>query len=147
MEYVNCNLCGLDDTEILFSKKDKFSISKNDFGVVRCRKCGLIYVNPRPSEGKIFEFYPDIYSWKETLPTRSRISKWIKRLEKWYRYHLLRYEALKAVKMTGRKGGKLLDVGCGTGDRLNILRQLGFETCGIEVSLSSLRKHLTNLLE
>ena len=37
MEYVNCNLCGLDDTQVLFRKKDKFGITEDEFNVVECR--------------------------------------------------------------------------------------------------------------
>ena len=115
MEYVKCNYCNNDDTKFLFSKKDKFGLSECDFRVVQCRICGLIYVNPRPSEEEIYKFYPDTYSWKETLTAESKITRIIRKLEKIYRYHLLNYEISKVVKVAKRKTGKLLDIGCGTG--------------------------------
>jgi len=137
MEYVKCNLCNNNDTKLLFSKKDKFGLSDCDFGVVQCHNCGLIYINPRPSTDEIGKFYPDTYSWKETLTAESKITKIIRRLEKIYRYHLLHYETSKVVKVAKRKTGKLLDVGCGAGDRLDIFRQLGFDTYGVETSSSA----------
>jgi SAM-dependent methyltransferase len=137
MENVKCNLCNLDDIRILFSKRDKFGISDEEFKVVECRGCGLLYVNPRPSQEEMGRFYPETYSWKETLGARSFLARRLRGLEKNYRYHLLRDEIAKVIKCTGRNSGKVLDVGCGTGDRLDVLRSHGFETFGVETSESA----------
>ena len=134
MEYINCNICGIDDAQFLFSKKDKFRISKEDFNVVRCKNCGLIYINPRPTEEEIVRFYPETYSWKETLRTGPFFTKIIRRLEKRYRYQLLNYEVNKVLTYTGLKSGKVLDIGCGAGDRLEVFRRKGFDTYGVEIS-------------
>ena len=107
MEYVNCNLCGLDDTQVLFRKKDKFSISQDEFHVVECRRCGLLYVNPRPARQEMGKFYPETYSWKETLEADSFLTRSVRALEKGYRYHLLKNEVSKVVKFTGRRSGKV----------------------------------------
>ena len=37
MEYVNCNLCGSDNAQVLLSKKDKFGIAEDEFNVVECQ--------------------------------------------------------------------------------------------------------------
>jgi len=137
MEYVACNLCGLDDTQVLFRKKDKCHISDDEFQVVACKRCGLLYVNPRPTEAEMGKFYPETYSWKETLEANLFFIKWVRRLERSYRYHLLRDEVSKVVKFTGRSSGRVLDVGCGTGDRLDVFRSKGFETHGVETSDSA----------
>lgn len=137
MEYVNCNLCGFDRTQILFKKKDKFAVTEDEFNVVECRSCGLLYVNPRPTQEEIGKFYPEVYSWKETLEADSFLTKWVRRLERGYRYHLLRNEVSKVVKFTGRSSGKVLDIGCGTGDRLDVFRTVGFEAYGVETSDSA----------
>ena len=137
MEYVNCNLCGLDNVRVLFSKKDKLGVTGEGFNVVQCQGCGLLYINPRPSQEEIGKFYPEIYSWKETLEAESFLTKCIRRLERTYRYHLLRDEVSKVVRFTERSCGRILDIGCGTGDRLDVLRSKGFETFGVETSDSA----------
>jgi len=136
MEYIECNICGANEGEILFFKKDKFAITEEEFKVIKCKNCGLIYVNPRPTETEMIKFYPETYSWEETAPENSYIKKIIKNLEKFYRYHLLNYEVKKVIKFTGLKNGRVLDIGCGTGDRLDVFRKKGFSTYGIEPSYS-----------
>lgn len=137
MDHVNCNLCNLDDPKILFKKKDKFGITEDEFNVVECRRCGLIYVSPRPNDEEIGKFYPDTYAWKEILQADSVPTKFVRRLEKGYRYHLLKDQTLKVLKFTERSTGKVLDIGCGTGDRLDVFRSKGFETYGVEISDSA----------
>jgi SAM-dependent methyltransferase len=127
----------MDHTQVLFKKKDKFSIVEDEFSVVKCQNCGLLYINPRPSKEEMGRFYPEIYSWKEALEADSFLTRLVRRLEKGYRYHLLKDEVSKVIKFTGRDVGKVLDIGCGTGDRLDVLRSMGFETYGIETSRSA----------
>ena len=144
MEYVNCHLCGLDEIQVLFRKKDKFDISQDEFHVVECQGCGLLYVNPRPTLEEMGRFYPETYSWKETLEADSFLTRLVRGLEKRYRYHLLKNEASKVLKFTGRNAGRVLDIGCGTGDRLDVWRSKGFESYGVETSPSAdyARDHL-----
>lgn len=134
MEDVKCNYCDSSNVKILLSKKDKFAISECEFNLVQCQNCRLVYTHPRPTKEEIADFYPETYSWKETLVAGSKITGFIRKLEKAYRYHLLRYETAKLVKMAKSNTGKLLDVGCGSGDRLDILRKVGFDTYGVEIS-------------
>jgi len=144
MQHVPCNFCRQDDTELLFTKKEKFGLSDSEFHVVRCRRCGLVYVNPRPGPEEIAGFYPETYSWKETLAAESALTQFIRTLEKKYRYHLLHYEVSKVLRTTGKQSGKVLDVGCGAGDRLDIFRQRNFEVYGVEISQAATyaREHL-----
>lgn len=137
MENCKCSLCNLDDTRVLFTKKDKFRISEEEFNVVECNRCGHLYINPRPSEEEIVRFYPNTYSWKENLGAEAFVTKSVRRLEKGYRYHLLKDEVSKVMKLTGKNSGKVLDVGCGTGDRLDMFRSHGFDTFGVEISESA----------
>lgn len=134
MECVNCDFCKTDNAKLLFLQKDKFGITNDDFKIIKCQNCGLIYVNPHPTQKEIVEFYPDTYSWKETLVAESFFTRIIRKLEKFYRGHLLKYEVNKVIKFTKKKKGKILDIGCGAGDRLNLFRKKGFDTYGTEIT-------------
>ena len=50
MEYVNCDLCGSNDTELQYSKPDDWLKNyETEYSVVKCKNCDLVYVNPRPT--------------------------------------------------------------------------------------------------
>lgn len=114
-EYVDCNLCGQDNTELLFSK--------NEFQIVRCCNCSLVYVNPRPDEKKIRELYEEHYfkGAEEEVLLESNLQQ--------YRFK----EQLKRLERY-KKNGKVLDIGCGAGYFLEVAKSNGWEPWGIEPS-------------
>jgi len=61
MERVNCNLCKGDNPVFLFTAKDTNQIYKGNFNLVRCKNCGLVYINPRPSKKDILQYYSHQY--------------------------------------------------------------------------------------
>lgn len=91
-----------------------------DCNIARCRACGYIFDNPRPTLDELFGFYsrPDQYdSWLQEVEERQRL--WKRRL--------------KALRPT-RKTGSLLDVGTGIGQFLAVARDSYTEVYGTEVS-------------
>jgi SAM-dependent methyltransferase len=108
-EFVLCALCGTDDCVVLF----------ND--IVKCRKCGLVYRNPR----KIADDITDKYSKSiVTAADKIDISKkpvyvdWLNKAERIYPF----------------KNKKVLDVGCGQGYFLYLARKYDWDISGVEVS-------------
>jgi hypothetical protein len=80
LESINCNLCGESDTKLYAQvsyldylnrrpelKNDNDPILKNErlanykFNMVRCRHCGLIYINPRLSNKSLAQLYEKEY--------------------------------------------------------------------------------------
>jgi len=62
LEIVPCNLCGSTNTDNLFSARDWSHQNKEQFNIVKCRKCGLVYLNPRPKKDRLYKYYyPDEY--------------------------------------------------------------------------------------
>src|SRR5688572_14381452 len=69
LEYVSCNLCGADDAQTIYEAREPdpnldmvrtFRASGDDLlrdPLVRCRRCGLQYVNPRPRATDIVDAY------------------------------------------------------------------------------------------
>jgi len=115
-EYVNCNLCEVDDSEFLFTK--------NNYRLVRCKKCGLIYINPRIAEERLKDSYAGDYSLgyiAKKASKRRRAKKIVKRILKF------------------KKQGKFLDIGCSAGFILEAAREKGFEVFGAEISLHALK--------
>jgi ubiquinone/menaquinone biosynthesis C-methylase UbiE len=109
-EYVNCDLCGSSDHEILYTRTDP--VTGMDFNLVECR-CGMAFVDPMPLEKEIPRLYPaDYLEGKER--TRSK------------------YE--KMLGLLPRDSGKrLLDVGCGRGDFIDHAARNGRQPEGVDL--------------
>jgi len=82
-----------------------------------------------PDSREIVEFYPDTYWWKAGQP------RTLKKLESIYRRIALRDHVAFITKAVGnRMGLSILDVGCGSGTLLGLLKRRGFRAKGIDSS-------------
>ena len=142
MEYVNCDLCGADDTTLLFVEKDRMTYRDGEFNVVKCNSCGLVYLNPRPTQAKISEFYPDVYS-----PFKSDKNRLIKYVEK----KIAEKSVNEIKRLVNKDNIKILEIGCGTGAYLALLRDIGgWDVMGVEMSPyaaeCAMREHGLNVI-
>jgi len=127
MESVACILCGSNNNHAVLSEKGRFGLNVRN---VICKKCGLVYQNPRPSaEALRLEYASSTYHArykKVELPSTERA-----KTEYYYCKHyvdfLRRYCDLS-------RGGTVLDIGCSTGGVLRRMSELGWKTLGIEPS-------------
>lgn len=120
MEYVNCNLCN--------SNEYKLFKEINGYKLVKCRQCGLVYSNPRPSRKKIKGEYSVEYHIKRLLKEEPKTAK---EIERGINKNIGRAEEI--VSQFGNKG-KLLDIGCGVGFFIACLRRYDWDVSGIDIS-------------
>ncbi len=114
LEYVKCGLCGVDDTRLV--------TVEDSFKIVRCKKCGLIYLNPRPKTKDLLDFYDDFF-----LTDEKSIFQWSRLMGKVYR------ETKRNIEKE-YPSGKLLDMGCGLGLFLKLWDPQKWELSGIDIS-------------
>jgi SAM-dependent methyltransferase len=111
-ETVRCNLCGADDARPLFRRADeRLLVDDVEWAAVRCRRCGLGYLNPRPTRDEIGRYYPGGY-----FDRRATMRP--------------RYE--RQARYVPGEGGRLLDVGTARGDFLAVMRDRGWDVVGVE---------------
>src|SRR5271154_2453936 len=58
-ERIPCPLCNASDEDIFLQARA--DPDQTLYRLVRCRSCGMVYMNPRPDEASIGQFYPDDY--------------------------------------------------------------------------------------
>ena len=125
-----CLMCGSERKSLLFRQTDRlYRTTDKQFAVVRCAQCGLAWLDPQPSREELSRYYPDSYWF---APDRSLVG----RLEEWYRRTVLRghVKFVERALRSSRATGALLDVGCGGGLFLGIMRQRGFRVVGLDFS-------------
>lgn len=120
MERVRCNLCMSNSIKLLYDYKR--------YKIVKCRKCGLVYLNPRPSSQELAKLYDKDYF------AGNSINRSITRQELIDKLKSPRIvEGMLQVKKVNQKG-KLLDIGCGLGFFLKCAEKEGYECFGLEIS-------------
>lgn len=58
MQEVACNLCGARTQRLVYEQPDALFFPDRWFRVVECTVCGLGFVNPRPDEIEMADYYP-----------------------------------------------------------------------------------------
>ncbi|HAL61300.1 MAG TPA: hypothetical protein DCP08_02710 [Chloroflexi bacterium] len=153
-ESIACELCGSDQGEIIFQTKERRFGLRRCFNLVRCKRCGLVYLTPRPHGDGLRHYYPEDYYAYQPAPQRSGLSQKMKSRLKalilegykaaaghpaplprklWRRALAFPFQGRLQGLPDHAGGGRVLDVGCGTGGYLRLLRELGWEVCGVEV--------------
>jgi 2-polyprenyl-3-methyl-5-hydroxy-6-metoxy-1,4-benzoquinol methylase len=134
LEFVTCDCCGGSTTEFYQKPVWDLPVEAEEVMAVRCTSCGLIYLNPRPTQHAITSLYEKYYGStpKETssLQKGLRANRMLRRLWHWYCGQYLG-EVLDKAK------GVVLDVGCGTGDLLEELKKKGCDVHGVELNSES----------
>ncbi len=123
METISCNYCGSPEAEVLATETAALNLQP-PFAVVRCRRCGLMFMNPRMTSEEYKHYYSSQYFEDEfdygDIVQGERIPKFSRRLQQMAKWK------------PGR--GKLLDVGTATGEFLDQARRDGWQVFGTEVS-------------
>ena len=148
LENVSCELCSSDNTQHLFCGRDRQLNVEGLFSVVECRNCGLIYINPRPTQEAILHYYPEGYRGFSRVLPESRVLKGLRNIFKYLFVDVLPHgeKILFLVRsatlwpLAVREGtDRVLDVGCGEGRTLYRLKQLGWQTYGVELDHKAAR--------
>lgn len=137
-----CGLCGSADAEVLFDAVDRLHDVPGRFRYVRCRRCGLVYMNPQVTPECIGLLYPPEYSPHKNVAKVRR--KGLRSLRERLAEMPLVGPIFRAVtdpRALGPvlrelgEGRKLLDVGCGNGAFLDSMRRrTGCEVHGLDLS-------------
>jgi SAM-dependent methyltransferase len=128
-----CPVCHYNAYSPYLTVKDH-TVSREEFKIVTCDKCGFRFTNPRPDSNEIGKYYAS-----ENYISHSGTSKGLI----YKLYHLVRkYAFFTKYRYINRlaKEKSLLDIGCGTGDFLGYCKNKNWQTVGIEPFESARQK-------
>lgn len=121
VEHVPCDMCGSTARRIM----PRFYIFRNiACHHVRCRDCGLIYVDPRPQENYINEMYAEEYFLGQGYVGGLSADNG----------HARFADMLELIAKTARKTETLLEIGCADGYFLSLAAERGWKVTGVELS-------------
>jgi SAM-dependent methyltransferase len=129
---VRCPGCGHEahSPSVLLRGYDRLTGAPGEFSVLACPSCGLAFTEPRLGPEDFATYYPETYSAYEPN-ARAKASPG-ERVGALNRELMVRYGPYRDIWR--RPPGRLLDVGCGTGDLAAIFARHGWDVCGIEPS-------------
>lgn len=118
LEPHGCAVCGRTDGQPVGLGEDfEYRTSPDTFLALRCQSCGLVYLDPRPAESEMSRIYPDDYhAFDFNAETFGLVYRIRGKLES---RRVLR--ALAGIPDSAR----VIDVGCGDGFHLDLLRLHG----------------------
>jgi len=137
MEYVTCNLCGADDAVERFpstmpqenghpADPEHFRCTTLSYGqhyrIVQCRRCGLVYTNPRRRPTDILADYEAVIDERYLAEREARIET--------FRRNIRPLEKMAPAT----NGHRLLDVGAHVGVFVQVAQERGWDAWGLEPS-------------
>ena len=134
LEDAACPLgCSRSD-EIVFIGRDLLRDLPGEYPIVKCRSCGLLRTNRRPTPDTIGFYYPDDYGpylGTTVQPVSLQSASWIKKglkaiVRRVFKFNVMTLPVIAPARM--------LEIGCASGAFLHHMARQGWQVKGIEFS-------------
>ena len=129
LEERNCFYCNSKEFTGIFVNEAIPTVSRSEskqFGLVRCKNCGAIYVNPAPSRNTLISYYPMDYYQDSIL--NNGLNKIVSKFYGKKKFQGI-FTNLDLIKQNSRL---VLEIGPGNGDNLQLFMQNGYTAYAIE---------------
>lgn len=134
----HCPSCNNSDFRMLYHSFDRLLGIDGVFGFYECKNCSLQFLSPQHSYNSLSKYYSDDYK-----PYNRSTDDWKDKPELFIYKGLNSRGIIKKLfipfnffirrAMIVKKGEKLLDIGCGSGNYLRMAKKLGVECFGSDI--------------
>lgn len=153
-----CPVCSSRDTRFRFKAPDRLHGVEGLFSYVKCRECGLTFMNPQVVPEDIGSLYPGDYAPHATnaapppssgtghgpVPPKP-LRKPASGLARWFDDFFTNETLAPDIIRRHEPGSTLLDVGCGNGRFLHRMRERhGYHVSGVDLSPLAVQAARTN---
>lgn len=148
-----CYLCGSKGIPLYEALQDRILDSPGEWDIKKCSNtyCGLIWLDPSPTEEDIGKAYQSYYThqgpgespgWRKFLlrtglKAAAQFLLWIMAISK-------EQDQLASMYLNDLKPGRLLEVGCGSGKFLNQMRSKGWLVEGVDLDSQAIEAARAN---
>lgn len=129
-ETISCPVCHTGGASEFLHVFDRLQpADAQAYRLVKCNRCSLIYLNPRPVEAASGQFYHDAayLPFASAKHEQAPIERLYVQLRRWNN----RWKRRWLEKAYPQKGA-LLDIGCGTGEFMQEMQNAGWKVRGVE---------------
>lgn len=155
----NCPICQSAGSELYSKLNDRLFKASGDWFISKCNnsKCDAIWLNPMPTNDTIKYAYSEYYTHQDLNGSRlSKIKLMYNRVRHSYisqKFSYICYDGifikflgfmlnffprrtseidLEVFHLPAMNDGKLLEIGCGSGEKLQMMKSLGWDVQGID---------------
>lgn len=143
----NCPVCKSSDVNFFcFGYDILYRMTSDTFSVLKCKRCHALFINPFPSQEQSRKFYPqNYYSYETSDQPKGFFESLKKKIIDYYTNPKAKFNLFDKIlvmifknKFSGvplykKERGRFLDIGCGSGVNLRIVKEYGWEPYGIEL--------------
>ncbi len=122
-----CRLCR--GTEHNMYLESVYALGDQRFDLLRCRGCGLVFVNPMPDVETVRSMYSGDY-FHSDFSCGMRVGSYLETEAS----RVKEYRAILAAIQEFKTRGSFLEVGCAAGSFLNYVNRAGFDATGVDIS-------------
>ena len=127
IHYSSCPVCQQADLVAVFNVIDQL-VSRESFTIMECRQCGCRLTQGAPDQQASSKYYQSTDYISHSNTSRGLINRIYQQVRK----RTLQQKVKWVEKAIGTPGGRVLDVGSGTGAFVEALRKSGWQADGLE---------------
>ena len=137
--YKCCPVCSSTKIAPILAAED-YTVSHEEFEIWECANCSLRFIQNIPVETEIGKYYQS-----EEYISHSNTNKGlINRLYQVVRGITLQQKKNLVQRLSGKRSGMILDIGCGTGEFLGTMKSAGWQTKGLEPDDGARQQAISN---
>jgi SAM-dependent methyltransferase len=130
VKYDKCPVCESVEIEPYYNTRDRHYGIEGNYQIDVCKVCGLAFLNPMPTQEYLSSLYPQTYYAYQNFLKKDSIAKTIAKTF---------FVRVSTKDPHFEKVGKMLDVGCGSGEFIYKMREKGWQVNGVEINANAAR--------
>jgi SAM-dependent methyltransferase len=121
-----CPICSSAKIAPLYNARDPHYGNKGTFTTSRCGSCSVVFLNPVPADELLAGLYPNTYYAYQSFADKTAF------LRRLFRILLMIQKGTKEPRF--EKPGRMLDLGCGSGEFVAQAQRRGWDAYGVDIS-------------